>query len=180
MQPFFTGFLKHSKTYEIKFSGLTPGNHLFEWSLEPTFFNSYGNEEILDSKLHVAVSLEKKERFMKLYFHIIGAIKTLCDRCGDEVWIDIEANEELLVRFSTETDMTDDEVIFLDSSEYKIDIGHYFYEFAYLAIPQKRTHTSGECSTEYEDFFEEPLDENKAIVNNNQIDPRWEALKKLK
>lgn len=172
--------LQHSNTYEIQFSGLAHGNHSFEWDIEPEFFNKYGNEEILESKLTATIDLEKKERFMKLFFHIEGQVKTLCDRCGDEVWIDVETDDELLARFGSETDMNNDEVIFLDSSEYKLEVGQFFYEFGYLAIPQKRTHEEGECATEYEDFFEESTDDNQAIDNNDHIDPRWEALKKLK
>jgi len=187
LQPFFISSLQHSTTYEIQFSGLALGQHDFEWPLEPTFFKRFENEEILESDLHAKVSLDKKERLMNLTFTIEGKVKTLCDRCGDEVWTDIEAEDEIVARFSNETDLSNDDVIFLNSSEYKLDIGQFLYEFSLLAVPQKRVHDEGECNPAAEEFFdeleedeEENEKEEKEIDDNDYIDPRWEALKKLK
>jgi uncharacterized protein len=180
LQPFFIGSLEHSTKYEIQFSGLKLGEYRLEWDIEPLFFKSFGNEEILESELHTTVNLEKKERLMTLIFQITGKVKTLCDRCGDEVWTDTETDNELIVRFGTETDFSNDEVIFLDNSEYKLDVAQFIYEFGLLAVPQKRIHQEGDCNPDLEDFLNEKTESEEEIDNNDYIDPRWEALKKLK
>lgn len=172
--------MEHSTKYEIQFSGLSLGEHKFEWDLEPLFFKSFGNEEILEAKLHVAIDLEKKERLMTLIFSIVGEVKTLCDRCGEEVWTPIETDNELIARFGTETDFSNDEVILLDNSEYKLDVSQFIYEFGLLAVPQKRIHDDGDCNPELESFLNEKAENEEEIDNNDYIDPRWEALKKLK
>ena len=171
-----------STTYEIQFSGLSLGNHVFDWNLEKSFFHSFNAEEILDAKVHAKVSLEKKERLMELVFTIDGEVKTICDRCGEDVWTTIQTEQELLVRFSNETDLSGDEVIFLDSGEYKLDVAQYLFEFSYLSLPVKRVHPDGECNEEVVDFLSESFENDSTQENaeDSNIDPRWEALKKLK
>jgi uncharacterized metal-binding protein YceD (DUF177 family) len=174
--------LKQSNTYEIQFSGLSLGTHSFDWNLDQSFFQGFLAEDILDADINAQVNLLKKERIMELTFTSKGKFKSYCDRCGDELWVDISSEEELLVRFSNETDLSGDEVIFLDMAEYKLEISQYLFEFSYLALPVKRVHSEGECNQEVEEFLSESIDEEplEDESEDSNIDPRWEALKKLK
>lgn len=59
-----------------------------------------------------------------------------------------------------------------------LELGQYIYEFIALAIPMKKLHPR---------FQDEPDDEGSIIYTSDtdkkeeeEIDPRWEKLKKLK
>lgn len=169
--------MKPISKYEIQFSGLPLGIHDFEWDLESVFFVERESVEIEGARLKAVVTLTKETRVMILQFIITGELKTICDHCGDELWIDIQTENELHVRFSDETDLSGDEVIYLGTHEYKIDISQYLYEFAFLGLPVKKLHQPGECNPEVERYFElEEGDKKK----EKEKDPRWEALEKLK
>ena len=174
LQPFFARSLKPLATYDLQFSGLKVGHHQLEWDVEEAFFDAFDTSGIEDSKLLLVLDLERKERLMTLDFHISGAVKVNCDRCNEPLWLDIDSQQELIARFSNETDFSDDKVLFLDSSEYKIDLTQFIYEFTVLDLPLKRVHKEEECNQEVVQRLT-ATEENK----EKQIDPRWEALKKI-
>ena len=67
--------------------------------------------------------------------------------------------------------------------EYKINVAHHIYELIVLSVPQKRLHPgvkdgtlNSEILKKLEDLSPKSL-ENKN--SNNDIDPRWDSLKKL-
>lgn len=80
----------------------------------------------------------------------------------------------MIARFASETDLSGDDVIFLDPSEYKLDMHQYIYEFVLLSLPVKRVHPEGQCDPEVEAFL------SGSEEHNEEIDPRWEALNNLK
>jgi uncharacterized protein len=168
--------LKETSKYEIQFSGLSNGKHEIDWKLESDFFEGLADNEILESALSCKVVMDKNERMLQLEFQIFGEMKTLCDHCGVEVWLGINAKDELIARFAEETDLTGDEVIFLGNSEYKLDIRQFFMEFALLALPSKRVHAKGDCNPEVEKYFVST--DLKSDIDIER-DPRWKALDNL-
>lgn len=171
-----TGSLKSKSKYIIQFSGLALGNHEFDWELEPLFFEDENLIDILETSLSVHLWLNKTERMMSLDFHINGKIKCYCDRCGEELWLDVDSNDNLIARFGPETNFTDDEVIFLCPAEYELDVKQFIYEFVLIGLPARKTHEEGKCNSEVLEYLTEI--EEKEESNDN--DPRWKALEKLK
>lgn len=165
--------MKQIGTYDFQFSGLKVGVHELDWEVEPTFFDAYKGSGIDQCKLILRLSVDKKERLMTLNFDITGEVIVKCDRCNEPLSIGINSTEELIARFSNETDLTDDKVLFLDSSEYKLDLTQFIYEFTVLDLPLKRAHEEGECNPEVVSMLSKDEKEEK------QIDPRWEALKNI-
>ena len=110
-----------------------------------------------------------------LNFALNGNIVLACDLCGEDFNQAIEANEIQLVKFSDENfEQEDDEITYLLPSDYKIDVSKYIFDFICLNIPMKRTHKLGNCD-------EETLENiNTESENEQEIDPRWEKLKKLR
>lgn len=165
-------------TYDVKFSGLSNGLHSFNWELKGTFFSDQDSDDISDAQLKATLALDKSERMMNLAFSIEGKVKTICDHCGDDVWIDLTFEEELIARFAEESDFSNDEVIFVGNNEYKLDVGPYLYEFSILHIPTKRLHADGKCNPEVEGYFgSHEVNEEDEV---KEKDPRWKALEQLK
>jgi uncharacterized metal-binding protein YceD (DUF177 family) len=68
-----------------------------------------------------------------------------------------------------------------------LELGQYIYEFIALEIPMKRLHPRYAGEPEDDDAegriiysSGDPSTENDSDTNNEDIDPRWEQLKKLK
>jgi len=165
--------LKQTGKYDFQFSGLKLGNHQLNWPVAPDFFDNFEGTGVTEAKLKLDLEVEKKERLMTLNFHIVGEVKVHCDRCNDPLWLDVNSSEELVARFSNETDLSDDKILFLDASEYKLDLTQFIYEFTILDLPLKRVHEEGQCNPEVVSMLSEPEEEEK------QTDPRWEALKNI-
>src|SRR5690606_14070688 len=80
----------------------------------------------------------------------------------------------------------------IPSAEHTINIAQMFYEMSLLAIPRKKIHPdvlSGESHSEMLDLLdqysltEDEVEEffsDETSESNEDIDPRWEVLKKLK
>jgi uncharacterized metal-binding protein YceD (DUF177 family) len=69
----------------------------------------------------------------------------------------------------------------IDENEGILDMSWFIYEFVMLAIPIKHVHAPGKCNS----AMTQKLEELSGAVRSSeeeeeQIDPRWEALKKLK
>lgn len=150
--------------------------HQQAWEISPDFLEAFERTGVTTSELHLNLEVEKKERFMTLVFHITGNVEVLCDRCNEPLRIEVESREELIARFSNETDLTDDKVLLIGASEYKLDLSQFIYEFTILQLPLKRAHEEGECDPEVVSRLTEDEEET---IDEKQIDPRWEALKNL-
>ena len=165
----------------IQFSGLKCGSYTYSFKLEKEFFEAFENENLNDGKVFFEVKLEKKEHFLMFYFNFEGTVKTVCDRCLGELDIPVSGNETLCVKFSDEEVSDDENVVFLPTNEYKIDLAQWMYEYVMIAIPIQCVHPDDEngnptCDPEMLKYISEEVPE--AI--NEDIDPRWAALNNLK
>ena len=60
-----------------------------------------------------------------------------------------------------------------------IDLAQWLYEYVAVRIPMQHIHPDGECDPEVTKYIVDE-DEIESKKNDDEIDPRWEALKKLK
>lgn len=179
-----------NEDYKIRFSSLKDGFHNFDYKVGNEFFEHIEYSEIKHADLDVNISLEKKSTMMILNFKINGKVEVMCDRCTDDFYLDVHANDELIYKFGEE-DLDDDKVIMVYPNEIEIDISHPIYEFTILALPNRRLHKEGECNQDMlkemdsyllvEDQKSEPTSNDSDTEENEEyVDPRWSALNKLK
>ena len=160
----------------VRFSGLKSGRYSYDFELGKDFFERYENEELCDGKVKIAAVLEKTERVMMFEFELSGEVTTTCDRCLGEVKIPIEGHESLNVRMS-DTETSDDEnVAILPEGAFEIDLAQWLYEYVAVRIPMQHVHPEGECDSEVTRY----ITESEGEKVEDEVDPRWEALKKLK
>lgn len=161
----------------VRFSGLKPGRYSYDFNLGKEFFESFKNEELCDGKVKIAAVLEKNERVMMFKFELDGEVTTLCDRCLGEIKVPIKGEEHLNVRLS-DTETSDDEnVAILPEGAFEIDLTQWLYEYVAVRIPMQHIHPEGECDSDVTRFIgaEEP-----EVEVEEEIDPRWAALLKVK
>lgn len=165
--------------YKIKFSSLKTGIHSYKFEMEDAFFESYEYSQIEKAKIVAHVQLEKLSTMMILNFDLNGMMDTICDRCTDPIQSEISFQDRLIVKYGDETSSTEEEILVLGPAEFELDLSQYLYEYSHLGIPSKSTHQNDDdCNQEILDrlYYSEDNENDK----EEDTDPRWDQLKKLK
>ncbi|MFN0030717.1 MAG: YceD family protein [Flavobacteriales bacterium] len=134
--------MKPLKEYRIPFLGLKLGKHEYEFHLTQKFFEVFEYSEIEIADINVSLQLEKQQNMMVAHFQLKGTVQVACDHCGDEFQQPLKATHSLLIKFGESTSEPDDEVLILGPQEYELDISHFLYEYAHLAMPARHVHPS--------------------------------------
>lgn len=162
----------------IPYAGLKLGEHQFNFEITDEFFKKYDYSDLRKGNIQVGLILEREERMLILNFDIDGSVEVVCDRCLDLYDQVIHGEEHLFFKFGDDFHEESDEIIVIQGSGNKIDVGHYIYEFINLLLPYRLVHPDNEngesgCNKEF-------LQELEEQIPHDEVDPRWEALKKLK
>lgn len=170
--------LEDLSEYIINFAGLKQGFHSMEFLINSSFFEEMQSDEKLDVEMRLDIEIEKNINLLVFKFHFSGFMNTQCDRCGDDVSLPLNFSETLYVKITDRSENEEDiNVVTLATNEYQIDIHSHVYEFIMVHLPFRRIHgvdIEGKslCNEAALKFLEEK--------EKTDIDPRWEALKKLK
>jgi len=174
--------LKSLRNYSIPFTGLALGKHNFEFDITDSFFDEFDYSLVKKADLKCVVELEKQETMLILNFHIKGTIDASCDKCLSEYPQKLDIHEQQIAKFSDEPVSEDEEIITLSKNDHQVMLAGLIYEYINVAVPFIKT-CGNEGNTPYCDKdMPESLD--KLSANNEeqdeQIDPRWDALKNIK
>ena len=171
------GSLEH---FKIDLKGLTDELTQLEFDLDKDYFEALDETDVDNGALHVSLSIRKASGFFELLFHTVGTVDVVCDRCLDLMEQPIETDNQLVVKLGTATPEDDDTVI-VDENEGILDTSWYIYEFIALAIPIQHVHAPGKCNPAMTKALEELSADRSGDEESSQaVDPRWEALLKLK
>ena len=172
--------MKLSNDFVLSFFGLKEGTHKFEYKIDKQFFESFKFDEFLDADFNVALDFNKKATLLELYFDCQGTGTVACDLTNEPFALPMKGSLDMVVKFGDEYNNDNEEVLILPHGEHQIDLSQYIYEMIVLAVPLKKTHpgiADGTLKSDILNKLEELSPEkNKEI---NEIDPRWEDLKKL-
>lgn len=169
------------KEFIIPFSGLKQGKHEFEYTIENTFFESFEYDEFNSADIKLDVTLNKMSTMMELEMRAVGTVNVDCDLTSEPYDQKIKADLELVVKFGEEYNNDNDEILIIPHGEHQINIAQYVYEMLVLSVPLKKVHPGvldGTLHSEVLDKLEE-LQPKDTKENKEDIDPRWDALKKL-
>jgi uncharacterized metal-binding protein YceD (DUF177 family) len=151
-----------------------------EFDLNDSYFEALDNAEVKKGSLHVSVSIRKATGFFELSFHTVGTIIIPCDRCLDDMEQSVETDNRLVVKLGSEYS-EEDEIIVVPENEGILDMSWFIYEFVALVIPIRHVHAPGKCNPAMTQALEElSADRSSDEESAQEIDPRWEALLKLK
>ncbi|WP_242203222.1 YceD family protein [Aestuariivivens insulae] len=175
--------MKPLKAYTIPFVGLKVGAHLFEYKIEQEFFEYFEYEDFNDANVQVNVTLNKKTTLLELHFEVSGEVNINCDLTNEPYNQTINNVFDLVVKFGDEFNDEYIDILIIPHGEHEINIQQYIYELIVLAVPIKRIHPGVEDGTLSSDILKK-LEElspklNKEKQTEEDIDPRWNTLKKL-
>ena len=165
--------------YSIAFKGLSQGKHIFEYEIDDKFFAEFGGGVVEEGKVKVRITLEKQSSLMILWFDVEGTVHVQCDRCLEMYDQPIKGLERIFVKFGEKDYIEGDEVIWVSTNDYQLNVAQLIYEFIGLAIPIKRVHPDDKDgnSTCDPDMIEKL---GKYIVREGEENSSvWNDLKKL-
>jgi uncharacterized protein len=173
--------LKSLRDYSIPFTGLKLGKHQFEYIINNAFFDEFEYSLVKKANLICRVELERQETMLILNFHIDGTIDANCDKCLAQYPQQVDIREQQVAKFSEEPIDENEDIITLTKNDHEINVAGLIYEYINVAMPFI-TVCIDEGKTPYCD--KEMLDNLSKLTahaeQNEQIDPRWDALKKFK
>lgn len=168
------------ESLKIDLRGLSDGETVREYDLDDAYFEAIEAPEVKRGNLHVRLVVRKNPSFFELDFHTEGTVIVACDKCLDDMRQPICTDNRLMVKYGAEHSEEDD-LVTLAETEDTLDVAWYVYEFVVLDIPIKHVHQPGECNP----AMIHALKEHSATRSSDEdegkpIDPRWEALGKIR
>ncbi len=176
--------MDYLKNYNINFSGLDAGMHEFEFVVDNKFFEQFEKAEIEECNINVHINLHKEEDMVSMFINIDGIINVMCDRCLDYFNMKLQDKTELFIKLGHEYKEIEDNSIVIPRDEEQYNMSQFLYEYIHLLIPISKSHEEyaidgKSCDASVLKKLEEHYPGNQEN-KFNEIDPRWEALKKLK
>ncbi len=176
----------HRREFEIAFVGLKPGIHTFEYEITDKFFESFQQQDFINCKANIKLSLDKKNSFMLLKFELGGSLEVTCDRCNNnlplELWDDFNITVKIVEDAEQMNNQEEDpDVYYINSGESHLNVSDWIYEFINLSIPMQRT-----CNFEKMDGpYCNPevlnvLKKMNEVENEKKENPIWKGLEKFK
>jgi len=173
------------REFEIAFVGLKPGVHEFNYEINDSFFEDYGEQDFLNCKASIKLLLEKTTNFMMLRFQVGGTVQVVCDRCNSDLPMNLFEDFTVTIKAVENpeemNEMEEDpDVYYISRGESHLNVAPMIYEFINLSIPSQK-----EC--EYENMdgpycnpaAREVLDKLRQAEEERE-NPLWKGLDKFK
>jgi uncharacterized metal-binding protein YceD (DUF177 family) len=177
--------MSRRREFEIAFVGLKPGVHEYNYSIDDRFFEAFQQQDFRNCKAHVKLHLEKNSSFMMLRFEIGGQLDVTCDRCNNNLPLELWDEFSITVKMVEDPEIMngqedDPDVYYISRGESHLDVASWIYEFVNLSIPMQKT-----CGYEKMDG---PYCNREAIEMLKKMDagdmpkenPIWKGLEKFK
>ena len=175
--------MSNLKQFNIPFIGLKQGKHLFDYEIENTFFEAFNFNEYNSSRLQVKLVFDKKSTFFELNLNVEGFVNVDCDISLEPYEQEVKGNMPLVVKFGTEYNDDNEEMIIIPHEYFEINVSQFIYELIILSVPIKKVHPdvlNGTMNSEALNKLKElEVTENNSSGNEDKIDPRWDKLKSL-
>ncbi len=170
--------MKRSGKYVINFGSLGDDVHEFEFNITDTFFAQYENSLAHRGAIDVLVTLDKKQNMLLLDFTMEGILTVQCDRCLEDIDLDISSFNELIVKLGEERGEESEDIIVLPAKEHELDVSQYIYEYINILVPLRNVHEEDEdgnstCDPE----AIKAIEKYRIHEEEKPADPRWEGLK---
>lgn len=179
--------------YNIILKEIAESVRVFEFELNDAYFAKIDSPEVTKGNVKAKVSVQKKIATYELTFKLEGIIKIPCNRCLDDMEQFVKHEEKIEVKFGNNF-AEENEIVVVPENEGSINVAWFLYEFIVLNIPIKHNHLPGECNKSMVDKLKRHItrqkddtedntlfegDDDNAMVEDTQADPRWESLQNI-
>ena len=130
------------KIHIVTLDSMELGTHVFDFQLDNTCFGEIENSELLGGKVEVKATLNVREYDFDLQMGVNGLVQVTCDRCLDEMDVEIDADE-------CEWEW--------DEQPKQIDLSWLAYELIIVNLPLVHSHQDGGCNPEMDALLQSHL-----------------------
>lgn len=183
---------KELKKFEIQIQGLADGDHEFDYEANEKFFGAFEQDLIDEGNFNISLELNKSATMLQLDFDITGSVELICDRSLDEFTQEISIQEPYIYKFGATSKVVAEDMEIIPFGITEINISQIIFDLIALSIPVKKLHPRYEDEEEQAGYiYSSPIHtvstavtedeaEQNSEKNEENIDPRWAALKSLK
>jgi uncharacterized protein len=175
--------MKELREFQINIFNLANGSHEFEFEITDKLFENRDYSLIERGRGQCKIQLIKSETMLNLHLDIEAETELICDRSLDLFWYPMSLEEDIIIKYGEDNYSLSEDVLVIKHETSSINVGDFIYEFLNLAVPMKKLHPrfgDEDENEETETLIYSSLNEQSENEQSDKIDPRWEALKKLK
>lgn len=177
--------MKELTQFKIPLSGLKQGRHQFLYDIDKMFFTYFDYDEFWDAILKLDVELIKSSTSLALKLHVEGEIGVQCYVTNESYMQPIKDTYEFVVRYGDEYNDEQENILIIPHGSIEVDIKQYVYETILLSVPARLVHPGledGSLQSDIKDILDDlrvdaPSEDEEDF--DDDIDPRWDELKKL-
>lgn len=180
--------MKELSKYNIDIYGLEDKQYEYDMESGDSFFQELDQDLIEHGHFKTHIVLNKSATMIQLNFHTEGVVTLICDRSLEPFEEPIDTNERIILKFGDHDEELTEEIEIINRNTTRVNVARYLFEFIALSLPIKKIHPSLRTEEDEVDLLN---DEDGMLVYTSEstedveeeeekIDPRWEALKKLK
>lgn len=184
--------MKYLQQFDIEVIKYLEGSYELEFEVDDRFFKEFVENDLTrKGQLSIRVKLDKGPNLIEMNFLIEGTVRLTCDRSLEEFDYPLSTEESILFKYGSEEKEIDENIIMITRDTPKVNVAQLIYEFILLAIPAKKIHPDhrNELDEDEDDFeglyvyvdsVNDTESKNIGQEEDENVDPRWEILKKLK
>ncbi len=172
-------------SYKIGFTGLSLGNHQFQFDIKKEFFDCFEQSEINECAVRLDLGLEKETNMLVFDFAFSGWVELDCNRCLEPYQQQVDGVQRLFVKFGDDYVEQSEDVIVIPYGESHFDIAQLVYEFLHLGLPIRRIHPidehgNSDCNQDMIENMKKHLPGSKGPEEDKSAaSSTWDALKSL-
>ena len=181
--------MKEHSRYNIDIYGLEDKSYEFDYELGSEFFEEMPQDLIQKGDFKVQLVLDKSSTMLQLRFTIQGSAELTCDRSLEVFDEPIDTEGKIILKFGDHEEEITEEISLINRNRTRINVARYIFELIALALPMKKIHPDlrgqykdgdDEADTEIFVYSSESQERDDSENETGKVDPRWEALNKLK
>jgi len=178
--------MKARKKYDIHIYKLSNGSHEYEFEIGGEFFEMFDGDLVSKGQLNAVVTLNKTDSMIQVDFNIQGSIELECDRSLEEFDFPINVERSMIYKYGDEGKELSEDVYVIEKNTQTLNVADIIFEFIGLEIPMKKLHPKFQDEENEDDdsegrmIYTSESDEDSTEQEEENVDPRWEALKNLK
>ncbi|MBP5360569.1 MAG: DUF177 domain-containing protein [Bacteroidaceae bacterium] len=118
-----------------------------EYAITDEMLASVENTLVKGGQLTASVTALKAPEGLRLTVRTAGKAVVECDRCLDDMEVDIDTVNTLTVQTADRFEDADD-IIYVEKTQKELDLWPMVYDFIALALPVSHVHPEGQCNKE--------------------------------
>lgn len=176
-----------ARTYSLNLARMKPGKQEESFDLDQAFFEHFDYGLSQSGSVTADLKMHKYDTHLDVTFHVHGDVFVECDRCLTPYAQPIDSRHRIIYSFDPEMNFEGEEVIHVEPNEPNLVIAQELYDFVHVSlpfrkVPPKEVHLCDPETLALLGLDAEGNPDNRpaAPQDEDDIDPRWAALKKLK